>query len=157
MFSAGPYLKRAIKLLGCALALILCAVPGALSSTDGAWVHCNLYASPSGSDSSGDGSPTSPFASVGKLDSALAPGQTGCLQAGSYGSTGSHIELDNDGSPGNQITLTSFPGENATVRGYVDIEGSYTTLSHLSIDGSNTFYTQVRSGTNCPAPVSQPL
>jgi hypothetical protein len=157
VFSAGPYLKRAIKLLGCALALILCAVPGALSSTDGAWVHCNLYASPSGSDSSGDGSPTSPFASVGKLDSALAPGQTGCLQAGSYGSTGSHIELDNDGSPGNQITLTSFPGENATVRGYVDIEGSYTTLSHLSIDGSNTFYTQVRSGTNCPAPVSQPL
>ena len=24
------------------------------------------------------------------------------------------------------------------VRGWVDIEGSYTTLSHLSIDGSNT-------------------
>jgi hypothetical protein len=30
-------------------------------------------------------------------------------------------------------------------------------MSHLSIDGSNTFYTQVRDGTNCPAPVSQPL
>ena len=43
------------------------------------------------------------------------------------------------------------------MQGWVDIEGSYTTLSHLSIDGSNTFYTQVRDGTNCPAPVSQPL
>jgi hypothetical protein len=30
-------------------------------------------------------------------------------------------------------------------------------MSHLSIDGSNTFYKQVREGTSCPAPVSQPL
>ena len=29
--------------------------------------------------------------------------------------------------------------------------------AHLSIDGSNTFYKQVREGTNCRAPVSQPL
>ena len=95
--------------------------------------------------------------SVGKLDQALAPGQTGCLRAGSYGSTGSLIKLDNDGAPGSQITITSFPAETAVVQGWVDIEANYTTLSHLSIDGSNTFYTQVRSGTNCPAPVSQPL
>ena len=138
-------------------ALLLFAVPAALSSTDAALVRCDLYASPSGSDSAGDGSLGSPFASVGMLDRSLQPGQTGCLEAGTYGSTGSHIELDNDGSPGNQITITSFPGETAVVQGWVDLEASYTTLSHLSIDGSNTFYTQVRSGTNCPAPVSQPL
>jgi len=136
---------------------MLWAVPTALSGTDATWPHCSLYASPSGSDSSGDGSLELPFASVGKLDRALAPGQTGCLRAGSYGSTSSLIELNNDGAPGSQITITSFPGETAVVQGWVDIEGSYTTLSHLSIDGSNTFYKQVREGTSCPAPVSQPL
>jgi Right handed beta helix region len=43
------------------------------------------------------------------------------------------------------------------VQGWVDLEGSYTTLSRLKIDGSNTFYREVREGTSCPAPVSQPL
>jgi hypothetical protein len=94
---------------------------------------------------------------VGKLDRALRPGQTGCLRAGSYGGTSTWHRIDTAGTAHAQITLTSFPGETATVRGYVDIEGSYTTLSDLNIDGSNTFYRQVREGTNCPAPVSQPL
>ena len=157
MLSRHSYVKHAVKLALCAAALTLFSVPAALSGTDGSSAQCNLYASPSGSDASGDGSLGSPFQSVGKLDQALAPGQTGCLRAGSYGSTGSLIKLDNDGAPGSQITITSFPAETAVVQGWVDIEGSYTTLSHLSIDGSNTFYTQVRSGTKCPAPVSQPL
>jgi hypothetical protein len=120
-------------------------------------VDCDLYASPTGSDSSGNGSIGWPYASVGKLDAALRPGQTGCLRAGSYGSTSTWVKVYTNGSSSGQITITSYPGETATVRGYVDIEANYTTLSHLSIDGSNTFYTQVRSGTNCPAPVSQPL
>ena len=120
-------------------------------------VHCDLYASPAGSDSSGNGSIGSPYASVAKLDAALHAGQTGCLRAGSYGSTSTWVKVYTNGSSSGQITITSYPGETATVRGYVDIEANYTTLSHLSIDGSNTFYTQVRSGTNCPAPVSQPL
>jgi hypothetical protein len=153
----GSYAKRTIGLVACAVVLAVCAVPTALSSPEPSSSNCDLIASPSGSDSSGDGSLGSPFASVGKLDRALRPGQTGCLRAGSYGSTGSLIKLDNNGSPARQITITSFPGQTAVVQGWVDIEGSYTTLSHLSIDGSNTFYTQVRSGTNCPAPVSQPL
>ena len=157
MLSRHSYVKHAVKLALCAAALTLFSVPAALSSTDASSGPCNLYASPSGSDSSGDGSIGSPFQSVGKLDQALAPGQTGCLRAGSYGSTGSLIKLDNDGAPGSQITITSFPAETAVVQGWVDIEANYTTLSHLSIDGSNTFYTQVRSGTRCPAPVSQPL
>ena len=98
-----------------------------------------------------------PLASVGRLDAALRPGQTGCLRAGSYGSTSTWVKLFTDGSAAGRITITSYPGENATVRGWVDMEGSYTTLSRLRIDGSNTFYRQVREGTNCPAPVSQPL
>ncbi|HTU98565.1 MAG TPA: hypothetical protein VMF14_22125, partial [Solirubrobacteraceae bacterium] len=46
---------------------------------------CNLYASPSGS-ASGDGSLSHPVATVQELDWALAPGQTGCLLSGTYGS-----------------------------------------------------------------------
>jgi hypothetical protein len=157
VFSRHSRVKRAIKLAACAVVLTLWAVPAALSGTDASWPQCSLYASPYGSDSSGDGTLGSPFASVGKLDAALHPGQTGCLRAGSYGSTSSLIELHNDGAPGSQITITSFPGETAVVQGWVDLEGSYTTLSHLRIDGSNTFYKQVREGTSCPAPVSQPL
>ncbi|MGZ4255910.1 MAG: hypothetical protein ACXVR2_21985, partial [Solirubrobacteraceae bacterium] len=157
MLSSHSYVKRAIMLVACAVGLALCAVPAAVSSLDPSLVHCDLVASPSGSDASGDGSLNAPFASVGKLDGALQPGQTGCLRAGSYGSTSSLIELDHDGSQRSQITITSFPGETAVVQGWVDVEGSYTTLSHLSIDGSNTFYKQVREGTNCRAPVSQPL
>jgi hypothetical protein len=77
--------------------------------------------------------------------------------AGTYGSTSTLHTLSTNGSSSGQITLTSFPGQTATVSGWVDIEASYTTLSHLKIDGSNTFYQTERSGTTCPYPVSQGL
>ncbi|HEY1509249.1 MAG TPA: hypothetical protein VGF93_09630, partial [Solirubrobacteraceae bacterium] len=140
-----------------AFAVVLVVGDAAATPLESPALQCTMYASPSGSDASGDGSVTAPFASVGKLDGALSPGQTGCLRAGTYGSTSSHIELANDGSALGQITINSFPGETATVRGWVDVEGSYTTLSHLSIDGSNSLYTQHPAGVSCPAPTSQPL
>jgi hypothetical protein len=92
-----------------------------------------------------------------RLDRALRPGQTGCLRGGTYGSVHTLIWLRNSGRPHHRITIRSFPGETALLRGWVALDGSYTTLSRLKIDGSNTFYRQVRAGTNCPAPVSQPL
>jgi hypothetical protein len=118
---------------------------------------CDRFAAPGGSDSAGDGSAGRPFASVSKLDSALAAGQTGCLRAGSYGSTSTWHKINQSGSSSGRITLTAYPGERVTIVGYVDIEASYTTLSHLQIDGSNTFYTQHPAGINCPAPVSESL
>jgi hypothetical protein len=120
-------------------------------------VHCDLFASPSGSDSSGDGTIGSPFASLTELDAVLKPGQTGCLRAGYYGSIRTWHKIDSDGTGRGRITITAYPGEDATVRGYVDVEGSYTTISHLKIDGSNTFYRQHPAGVNCPTPTSQPL
>jgi hypothetical protein len=118
---------------------------------------CQRFASPSGSDSTGRGTRARPFRSVVRLDRALRPGQTGCLRGGTYGSINTLIWLRNSGRPGHRITIRSFPGETALLRGWVALDGSYTTLSRLKIDGSNTFYRQVREGTNCPAPVSQPL
>ncbi len=60
------------------------------------------------------------------------------------------------GSRGKAITIRSYPGEAATLRGYVMIVGSYVTLARLRIDGSNTFYTQhPRRGSPCPTPTSR--
>jgi hypothetical protein len=118
---------------------------------------CRRFAAPWGSDGTGRGTRARPFRSVTRLDRALRPGQTGCLRAGAYGSIHTLIWLRKSGRPGHRITIRSVPGETALVRGWVAIDGSYTTLSRLKIDGSNTFYRQVRPGTNCPAPVSQPL
>jgi hypothetical protein len=150
-----------------AVAVVVAIAPSAMARASshrqqkprdaGAAVRCDVFASPLGSDSSGDGSAGSPFRSLNKLDAALDPGQTGCLRAGSYGGTSTWHRIDTDGTARGRITITAYPGESATVRGYVDIEASYTTVSHLNIDGSNTFYRQVREGTSCPAPVSQPL
>lgn len=114
---------------------------------------CDLYASPSGSDQA-SGQITSPLQTVAALDYALAPGQTGCLEAGSYGSISTTSYLGNDGTAAGQITITAAPGQHATVVGLVELEGSYTTLSGLTIDGSNNLYDAERSGTTCPYPVS---
>jgi hypothetical protein len=119
--------------------------------------HCDLFASPSGLDSSGDGSSARPFASVRRLDSALAPGQTGCLRAGTYGDTSTWERIAADGLPAGRITITSSPGQTATIVGWVDVEASYTTVENLRIDGSNTLYASHPSGVNCADDVSQPL
>jgi hypothetical protein len=66
-------------------------------------------------------------------------------------------QINTDGRPGARITITSFPGELATVVGYVDVEASYTTLSHLRIDGSNTLFRQPDPAIHCPDHVSDPL
>lgn len=108
---------------------------------------CNLYASSGGSDSN-PGSLTSPFRSVVKLDGSLAPGQTGCLRGGSYGSSGTWHDLTGNGTATGRITITSYPGEVATIQGAVQVDGAYTTLTGLKFDGSNTFY----SGSECSPP-----
>jgi hypothetical protein len=121
---------------------------------------CALTAAPTGSDASGDGSVARPFATVVKLDHGLAPGQTGCLRAGTYGNTSTLHDLTGSGTRGHRITIRSYPHETATVVGWVSIDGSYTTLSHLRIDGSNTFYRGHSAGDGtggCRNGVSQAL
>jgi hypothetical protein len=118
---------------------------------------CASYASPSGSDSSGNGQLAAPYRTVAKLDAALAPGRTGCLEAGTYGSFSTSHYLTNSGSADANITIAPAPGQIATVVGLVDLAGSYTTIAGLRIDGSNNRYTSERPGTNCPFPVSDGL
>jgi hypothetical protein len=134
----------------------LAAGPAQMAGGHGTRI-CQRFASPWGSDRTGRGTRPRPFRSVVRLDQALAPGMTGCLRGGSYGGVHTWVLLRRSGRSGHRIAIRSYPGETAIVRGWVDLEGSYTTLSRLKIDGSNTLYRQVRAGTHCPAPVSQPL
>jgi hypothetical protein len=113
-------------------------IPGVRAGSPG--VTCDLVAALSGSDGSGDGSVAHPFATVVRLDRALAPGQTGCLRAGTYGGTHVVHELDNSGTSSARITITSYPGETATIAGWVSMFGNDVTLSDVRIDGSNNFY-----------------
>jgi parallel beta-helix repeat protein len=91
---------------------------------------CDLVASPSGSDA-GAGSVSSPFQSAQKLVDSLAAGQVGCLEAGTYRQD---VTLHTSG-----ITLTSYPGQTATVVGrmWVSRTADQATVSGLSLDGAN--------------------
>jgi parallel beta-helix repeat protein len=141
-----------------AAAMIVVGLMAASASTSSAseGAGCDLYASPAGS-ASGNGSLRNPLGSPQELDRALAPGQTGCLLPGTYGSLSSVQRLTTDGTPSEPITITTAPGQWAKVVGLVEVEGSYTTVSGLTIDGSNRLYDAERSGTNCPYPVSNGL
>jgi hypothetical protein len=65
--------------------------------------------------------------------------------------------LRSSGTRTRRITITSYPVGAATVVGYVALEGSYTTVSHLRIDGSNTLLKSSYANSSCPHDVSQPL
>jgi hypothetical protein len=85
-----------------------------------------------------------------KLDSSLAPGQTGCLESGTYGSQSTEFDLYKNGTATGQITITAAPGATVQVDGFIDLYGSYTTLSGLTIDGSNTLDAQPPPLPSCP-------
>jgi hypothetical protein len=127
---------------------------------------CDKVASAaSGNDTSGDGSVAKPYRSLARLDASLAPGQTGCLRnvGGNavYGGVGTRHHLKRDGTSSSRITITTYPGDSpATIAGWLTIDASYTTITRVRIDGSNTFYhdhAQSQGTGNCPNGVSQPL
>lgn len=101
--------------------------------------HCTLFAAPHGSDR-GEGSSSLPFRTVQRLASALTPGDTGCLRAGTYvatASSGRVLQMSRAGRRGAPITIRSAPGERARLRGSVDLQpqASYVTLEQLTIAG----------------------
>jgi nitrous oxidase accessory protein NosD len=78
----------------------------------------------------------SPRGSVAKLANSLRPGQTGCLRAGVYRH---NVKVKKGGRPGAPITIRSFPGERATVRGrlYVTNSANNVVVRRLFLDGRN--------------------
>jgi hypothetical protein len=95
--------------------------------------------------------------SISTLENKLSPGQTGCLRAGQYGSHHSSYTLSKSGTASGQITVTAAPDQKVTVTGYIDLAGSYITLSGLNIDDSNNLAKSSETGTDCPHPISEAL
>ena len=79
------------------------------------------------------------------------------MRAGSYGTQSTWHDLVNSGSASAQIVLTAAPGDSVTVNGWVDLEGSYTTLSHLNVNGSNDINTSAPGAAGCQKPSSEAL
>ncbi|HET6830661.1 MAG TPA: NosD domain-containing protein [Solirubrobacterales bacterium] len=92
---------------------------------------CDLVVAPDGSDSA-TGTEAAPLRTVPALLDNLQSGQTGCLRAGTYADRQFVVKTPN-------VTLTSYPGERATLRGQLRI--NYTAdgavAENLSLDGRN--------------------
>ena len=118
------------------LAAISAACVTALGTgTSGATTTCDLVASPTGSDAAA-GTVAAPFETAQKLVNSLAPGQTGCLERGTYAED---VTLRHGGTAGAPMTVTSYPGQTATILGrlYVAEGADYTTFTGLDLDGAN--------------------
>lgn len=111
-------------------ALIALALGGPV--TAGATVTCDRVAAPNGSDSN-PGTVEQPFQTAQRMLNSLAQGQTGCLRSGTY----SHNQEIKLSVP--VVTLTSFPGERATLKGrlWVTDAAPGSVVADLNLDGRN--------------------
>ncbi len=91
-------------------------------------VNCDKVASPAGSDANA-GSAESPWLSAQHLAENLAPGETGCFRSGTFAFDEIDISQSN-------VTLTSYPGERATLQGTIKVEvgANQVTVSDLNLD-----------------------
>ena len=112
-----------------AAAACLCA-PGGASAASG----CHRVAAPGGNDRAA-GTEAAPFRTFKQLVSVLRPGQYGCLRGGTYDEDPT---IRVSGTPSAPITITSYPGEWATVYGRLSVEDSVTrvVVQHMTLDGA---------------------
>jgi parallel beta-helix repeat protein len=103
---------------------------------------CTRFVSPDGTNSN-PGTEELPYKTVQRLADELMPGETGCLRGATYYGD---VEVDHPGRAGEPITITSYPGERATLAGRLAIrEGAdFITVISLDLDG--------RSESNLPSP-----
>lgn len=98
-------------------------------------VRCTSFASTSGNDE-GAGTAASPYRTVRKLLATLRPGETGCLDGGTFAED---VKIERGGTDGAPLTISSAPGERATVRGKFEVAGSAhdVVVANLNLDGRN--------------------
>lgn len=124
------------------------ALPAPASA--GAAGPCTKVAAPSGSDAAA-GTVDAPLRTAQAVIDTLHPGDTGCLRAGIYDDEvrGPYVaNFTRAGSRGARITLRSYPGERARLRGVTIVhEGAdHVTIAELDIDGSLPSMTDPRIG-----------
>ncbi len=121
---------RRIILASMVGALLVAIGIALIPATSNAAVGCDLVATTTGSDGA-LGTEDAPLRSAQKLADTLSPGQTGCLAGGLF-ATDSTIKVTTPG-----ITLTSYPGTRATLKGRLWIAADRVTVENLDLDGRN--------------------
>ena len=108
---------------------------GLAASGAAADAACDKVASPLGSDAY-PGTVAEPYATVDKLANSLSPGQTGCLRSAVYQGD---VKVNRGGVQGAPTTITSYPGERATVVGRFRVAepANFVTVTSLDLDGRN--------------------
>jgi parallel beta-helix repeat protein len=96
---------------------------------------CDKVASSLGSDIN-PGTTLRPYATVDRLADSLQAGQTGCLREGVFQGD---VKFLTGGVQGAPITLTSYPGERATVIGRIHVSdtANNVVVQQLDLDGRN--------------------
>lgn len=121
---------RALTAATAALVLLLCASSAATGARTA--VTCAVWAAPTGNDA-GVGSKADPFKTIGKLQSVLGPGTTGCLQAGAV--FPEHVVITTQGLTGKPVGITTPSGLPATIGDGVEFAQSshYVILSRVVV------------------------
>lgn len=89
---------------------------------------CDLVAAPGGSDTA-SGRPTAPLGTFEALEDRLERGQTGCLREGVFEAPQTTITVPD-------VTLRSYPGESATIRGRLWVDARDVKVLDLILDSS---------------------
>ncbi len=115
----------------------------------------NLWASPTGNDSTGTGTSANPFRTIQKLATTLTNGQIGGVRAGTYdsGSSGASILNLTSSNAATQASPKRIVGgpligeARPVLRGYINIDASWTSLEGMYIDLAT------RLNTSTPVPL----
>jgi hypothetical protein len=126
-----------LRLAAWATLVAVVALPSASASAARAGtIACARYAATGGDDRAA-GTLAAPFRSVDRLVVSLRPGETGCLEPGTYRES---VRIAHGGRPGRRIVLRSAdPADRATIVGrvYVTKQASDVTIRGLELDGVN--------------------
>jgi len=131
MARKGSDISKLAKIAAALLVAVVTVVVASGSDSASAASECDVVAAPDGSDSAA-GSEAAPLQTLSALLADLQSGQTGCLRAGTYASRQFVIK-----TPG--VTLTSYPGERATVRGQLrfSYQADGAVAENMNLDGRN--------------------
>ena len=130
-------MSRDAQLRAVLVAAVVALVPAAGASSAFAQTPCTKVASPTGSDSNA-GTESSPYRTAQKLADSLSAGQTGCLRAGTYESSGYVLRFGHGGSSSAPLRIQSYPDERARLLGtvYIPQGSNNVVLSGLDLEGT---------------------
>ena len=120
-----------------------------VSGGTGTTSHSGWYVAPNGS-SGGAGTSSSPWSLTTALAGAggkIQPGDTVWLRGGTYGSGGYNQYTSTlTGTASAPIIVRQYPGERATINGFMTVNGGYTTFWGMEIMDSDPQRTSTQSG-----------